>query len=44
MLDSSYLNQDLRKGRSNTITNYPYGTANAFPVAKVDETLTPSIM
>ena len=46
MLDGAYLTQDLRKGRSNTITTYPYGTAHADPVNRAggEITITPSLI
>ena len=47
MLDGAYLAQDLRKGRSNTITTYPYGTAHADLVSRGaggEITITPSLI
>ena len=46
MLDSQYMHQDLRKGRTNTITNHPYGTTNAYPIDQraQEVTLTPSLL
>ena len=40
------MNQNLRKGRTHTITNHPYGTTNAYPTEKraQEVTLTPSLL